>query len=432
MHHCLKIDQSVCRGCTHCMKQCPTGAIRIRDGHAHVTTNLCINCGQCLRACPHGAIRIEQTPFEEVSNYLVRVAIIPSIFFTQFSDEYTLAHITQAIYRSGFTHVYLAESGVDILNQLLPLKTQNNVLTISNYCPAVQKLIQMGYPLLIGNLSLRRPPAQVMALFARAELSQSGINAKDIGIFYFTPCAAKMAQIKTAGSEDNLLFQGAINMDTAYNKVRGYLSAFKEVDPKIPSTFSFPWCTNRSLQWSAVKGECQGLKGRVLAVDEMHNVIEFLEQLEEAESTNLNYLELDACAEGCLGGILTVRNRFLAGERLRHWAQSLPSSLDDEALRRIENQKTKMEGHLTTDPVLSSEAMAWDTDTAKALHKMENSRDILESLPGIDCGLCGAPTCKALSEDIAKSDASIRQCVVLKLKDPKLMNQLAKIWGERT
>ncbi|MFA6775328.1 MAG: [Fe-Fe] hydrogenase large subunit C-terminal domain-containing protein, partial [Sphaerochaetaceae bacterium] len=432
MHHSLTIDQNVCRGCTHCMKQCPTQAIRIHDGHAHVLAGLCINCGQCLRACPHGAIRIEQTPFEEITSYKIRVAVVPAVFFAQFPDAYSVPHICQALYRLGFTHLLLAESGVDILNQIRPRNIPKDDLTISNYCPAVMKLIQMRYPLLLDNITVRRPPSHVISMFIRSELIRSGINDKEIGIFYFTPCAAKIAQIKTSGSDESKLFQGGINMDTAYNKVREYLSIHKTIAPDVPTSFSFPACTSSALLWSTVKGECIGVTKRAMAVDEMHNVIEFLEQLEEDENTNLNYLELDACAEGCAGGVLTVRNRFLANERLRHWAQSLPSELDDSLKERIEAQRADLEGKLETQRPEASEAMTWDTDTAKAIHKMENSRMIAKALPGIDCGLCGAPTCKALADDIARSEASIRQCVVLKLKDPKMMNQLSKIWGERT
>ena len=432
LHHSLKIDQGICKGCTHCMKQCPTQAIRIKDGHAHVLANLCINCGQCLRVCPHGAIGIEQTPFDEINKYKVRIAIVPAVFFAQFTDNYSMAHICQSIYRCGFTHVYLAETGVDVLNLLQPMTIDPHSLLISDYCPAVQKLIQMRYPLLLGNINLRRTPSQVMALFARFEQKTKELDTSEIGIFYFTPCAAKIAEIKTAGSDGNSLFQGAINFDTAYNKIRSILGTYKNVDDKLPSTFTFPLCTSKASQWSTVKGECHGIKERALAVDEMHNVIEFLEQLEEEENTNLNFLELDACAEGCAGGVLTVRNRFLANERLRHWGQSLPTELSDDLRERIELQRENLKGKLVMEQPQSSEALAWDTDTSKALHKMENSRKILSSLPGIDCGLCGAPTCKALSEDVAKSEASIRQCVVLKLKEPKQLNQLAKIWGERS
>ena len=89
----------------------------------------------------HGAIRIEQTPFEEINGYSVRVAIIPAVFFAQFPDDFSIAHICQAIYRLGFTHIYLAESGVDVLNQLSPRKTERGALVISNYCPAVMTVI---------------------------------------------------------------------------------------------------------------------------------------------------------------------------------------------------------------------------------------------------------------------------------------------------
>lgn len=432
MHHSLTIDQDVCWGCTHCMKQCPTQAIRIHDGHAHVLSGLCINCGQCLHACPHGAIRIEQTPFGEVTRYARRVAIVPAIFFAQFPDTYTIPHICQAIRQLGFTDLYLAESGVDVLNQLSPRIIPKTGLTISNYCPAVMKLIQMRYPLLLEDLTLRRPPSQIMAMFARAEILAEGVDAQTIGVFYFTPCAAKIAQIKTTGSDESRLFQGAINMDTAYNKVREYLSSHKTPDPSLPDGFTFPGCTASALLWSTVKGECIGVTERAMAVDEMHNVIDFLEQLEEDENTNLNFLELDACAEGCAGGVLTVRNRFLANERLRHWAQSLPSELDDALQERIDQYQDIIRNDMEMERPIPSEALVWDADTSKAIHKMENSRMIANALPGIDCGLCGAPTCRTLAEDIARSEASIRQCVVLKLKDPKLMNQLSKIWGDRS
>lgn len=221
-------------------------------------------------------------------------------------------------------------------------------------------------------------------------------------------------------------------MDTAYNKVREYLSSHKTPDPSLPDGFTFPGCTASALLWSTVKGECIGVTERAMAVDEMHNVIDFLEQLEEDENTNLNFLELDACAEGCAGGVLTVRNRFLANERLRHWAQSLPSELDDALQERIDQYQDIIRNDMEMERPIPSEALVWDTDTSKAIHKMENSRMIANALPGIDCGLCGAPTCRTLAEDIARSEASIRQCVVLKLKDPKLMNQLSKIWGDRS
>ena len=32
--HSVSLDLDKCKGCTHCLRRCPTEAIRIRDGHA--------------------------------------------------------------------------------------------------------------------------------------------------------------------------------------------------------------------------------------------------------------------------------------------------------------------------------------------------------------------------------------------------------------
>ncbi len=188
----------------------------------------------------------------------------------------------------------------------------------------------------MDNLSRLRPPAQVTAIFARSELSKLSSNLG--GIFYFTPpCAAKIAQFNTEGSEENRLFDGIINIDTAYNLISTYLAKH---DQGKEGTLTFSMCTKQALLWSLVKGQIPSHNGRTLAVDEMHNVIEFLEILEEEEQTNLQFLELDACAEGgCVGGILTVRNRFLASERLKHFSQQLPEVLDAVLIKRIQAQK---------------------------------------------------------------------------------------------
>jgi hypothetical protein len=384
-----------------------------------------------MAVCPNNAMAIEQSLFGQLLQYSNRVAIIPAVFFAQFPEMYTEQQICRAFYDCGFTHLYLAETGVDILNLLAATEGNFELPLISNYCPSVQRLIQVRYPLLLDNLSRKRPPAQITALFARSEMETENGGGKT-GIFYITPCAAKIAQIKTKGSEDNTLFQGVINFDTAYNMIRSLLSKNRKLyAQETETTFSFPLCTDKAARWSMVKGQCSAIQGRTLAVDEMHNVIEFLELLEQEDENTLDFLELEACAQGCAGGILTVRNRFLASERLRHWSESLPDRLPQDLIERILKQQDKLLPHLYLEQPKPKAILKLDEDMAKGLHKMEKARQILAVLPGIDCGLCGAPTCKALAEDIAKSEASIRQCVVLKLKDPKELNSLAKIWGER-
>ena len=41
--HSLVVDNDLCQGCTACMRICPTGAIRIRDGKAVISDNKCVD-----------------------------------------------------------------------------------------------------------------------------------------------------------------------------------------------------------------------------------------------------------------------------------------------------------------------------------------------------------------------------------------------------
>ena len=46
----------------------------------------------------------------------------------------------------------------------------------------------------------------------------------------------------------------------------------------------------------------------------------------------------------------------------------------------------------------------------KAIHKVELIDETLKRLPGLDCGSCGSPTCRALAEDIVQGQASETDC----------------------
>ena len=53
--HSVKLDKDKCKGCTNCIKNCPTEAIRVRNGKAYIINDRCIDCGECIRVCPYHA-----------------------------------------------------------------------------------------------------------------------------------------------------------------------------------------------------------------------------------------------------------------------------------------------------------------------------------------------------------------------------------------
>ena len=50
---------------------------------------------------------------------------------------------------------------------------------------------------------------------------------------------------------------------------------------------------------------------------------------------------------------------------------------------------------------------------AESFARYSQLQQILEQLPGLDCGSCGAPTCQALAEDVVRGAAEVEDCVVL-------------------
>jgi iron only hydrogenase large subunit-like protein len=326
-YHALKVDPQVCFGCTHCMIKCPTGAIRINDGIAEIRQNWCVDCGECMKACPVDAIYIEQEDFNNIFAYKQRVVLLPSVFIGQFSKYIKEEEIFAILYELGFTHVFQVEHSASVMLEAMRemALTKGDKPHISPFCPAIVRLIQIKFPSLVDNILPIKPPIDATAYYYRSLLVEQGHNADDIGLFYVTPCAAKIAAVKAPVGEETSPINGVINMDFLYNKVYHVLK--QRPDPNRGNGLEVPQLSPVDMLWSLTNGEADHMQGRCLAIDEIHNVIDFLERMETTdEIQNVDFLELRACDQSCAGGILLTGNRFLTIERLNKRAQSLTES----------------------------------------------------------------------------------------------------------
>jgi iron only hydrogenase large subunit-like protein len=438
-YHALKIKPDLCIGCTHCMKVCPTEAIRVKQGKAVLFENRCVDCGECFRACPVCAIIIEQDDFDKIFGYPVRVALVTSVFIGQFPEEISTEEIYSELMEIGFTHVFEVEHGVEILeNELKQYITEHPEIkpAISPYCPAIVRLIQVKFPALVENFILLKQPVDAAAIYNRKKFLDAGFKAEEIGLFYISPCAAKIAAVKSPVGETVSEVTGVINMNFVFNKVYTGIKQARKETCIIPFRKSLK---AKGIVWSLTRGESVNVSGRSLAIDGIHNVIEFLEKLENDERLDIDFLEFRACDEGCAGGVLTSGNRFLTAERLHKRANKArireTSPMPDQ--ETILNYKEFIIERLKLDKIKPRSMMKLDDEMVEAMKKMKKVHELLLFLPLVDCGTCGSPSCASLAEDIVQGRATIAKCIFVQqaLEDRQVFsfeeafNSLKDTWG---
>ncbi len=432
-HHALKVVDELCIGCTHCMTACPTQAIRVRDGKAIISEERCVDCGNCCKACPVSAILIEQDDFDEIFNYPVRIALVPSVFIGQFPSRIKTGDVFGGLKKLGFTHIVEIDSMVDLVQQGYDAFTGDPDCprpAISTFCPAIVRLIQVRFPSLVNHLIRVKPPSDVAAIHYRKQMVEQGYESSEVGIFYITPCAAKIASIKSPVGEKKSEVNGVINMEYMYNKLL-HLIVNKEVSAEAgPDNARL---NAKEILWTLTRGESEHQQGRCLAVDGMRNVTEFLERLEETEVSNIDFLELRACDESCAGGVLISGNRFLTVERLNRRAAELPlESTGQFAPGTFDSSLFSL------DKIEARSMLSLDSDRKRAIEKMNKQEELLKVLPGIDCSACGSPTCRSLAEDIVQDKARLSYCIFLQemyIRENRLSLEEADeinglIWGK--
>ena len=442
-YHSLDVNGDRCIGCSHCMKICPTEAIRIREGKAHIDAGRCIDCGVCYSECPMKAIYIMQDDFGEIHNYPHSVALIPAVFLGQFPDEIRVSRIYAALKDLGFRHVFEVESSALIYAEAknrYASENKDKEPLISSFCPAIVRLIQVKYPSLVDNVIPLKAPLDISATYALKKLTDEGVPRSEIGIFYVTPCAAKIAAVKSPVGEVKSIIDGVINMDSLYNIV------FKKIKEQ-GKDYVFPPLRTPRLSADAILSTLTNGERRICmakrsyAIDGIRNVIDFLEKLENDEIEGVQFLELRACDQSCAGATLSCENRFLCSERMFGRARKAAERERNGEVpreREMDSQKEYLIECSGVEAVQPRSIMSLDPDISKALEKMERIRKLKDSLPQIDCGLCGSPTCNSLATDHVCGNGSIEDCVfyqrhlekVGEMSPQECVEKMQSIWGE--
>ena len=418
--HALNVDEKRCIGCSRCMKICPTEAIRIHGGKAAIQEHRCIDCGRCYEVCPAQAIRIKDDDFEAIRRYPHSVALLPAVFMGQFPDDINVSKVYASLYELGFAHVMEVESAAMIYKEAKERYAREHPDVrplISSFCPAIVRLIQIKYPSLAENVMPIKVPLDLSAMYAVQELVSRGIPREEIGLFYITPCAAKVSAVKAPVGEEKSIIDGVINMNMLYNGVYKHIK-------DMGKNHQYPPLSRQRLSADAILSTLTNGERRICtakrsyAIDGIENVMDFLDKLENDEVEGVEFLELRACDQSCAGALLSVDNRFLCGERMYARARKAAERERNGEMprdREMEKYQDYLIENSTVDEVQPRSMMVLDPDISKALEKMEKIERMKVHLPQIDCGVCGAPTCEAFATDVVCQQASLHQCVFYRL-----------------
>ena len=415
--HSVRLDAEKCKGCTNCIRRCPTEAIRVRDGRARIIEERCIDCGECIRVCPNQAKIAVSDHCDKLAGFKYRIALPAPALYGQFKGHYSIGQIDGALLELGFDSVFEVAYAADLITRateqyIARVKTPRPL--ISQACPAVVSLIQVRFPLLLPHLIPVDSPMNAAAGMAKEKAAAKGYPMTEIGAFFITPCPAKITAVRQPQQYSTNYVDGVLSIQDIYGDVRRVL------DKGAPE-LTVP-ASEAGINWGGAGGEAGAMTGiTTLAVDGIHNVIGILEEVEMGHLAEIDYLECQACTGGCVGGALTIVNQNLARMQLKKLASAIERAGENE---RYQALLQKYNGFRTEGSIMPRQPFSLDQDVAQAIIKLEQLEQTVKSLPGLDCGSCGAPTCRALAEDIIRGLSSETDCVF------KLRERVSKLAAE--
>lgn len=410
--HSLVLDEDKCNGCTNCLRRCPIEAIRVKNKKAIIIKDRCIDCGECIRVCPYHAQKSITDDLSRLDDFEYNIAIPSMSLYGQFSVDTDMDKVFQGIKDLGFDYVFDEARAADIITEVFKGMIMDNKLPrpiISSLCPAIVRLIQVRFPSLIDNIVKVESPMEIAARLAKQEfMEKHNLPFDKIGVFYLTPCPAKVTSIrKPIGIKESYL-NGAISIESLYGDI-------VKNAKKTEGTDSFTRGSSGGIGWARVGGQSYAIGvENYIAVDGIENVINVLEEIELGKLNNVDFFEGLACIGGCVGGPLNVENPFIAKSRIRKLSKNrvVPKDITKDYI-----EKLQQDGFIGwTEKIHQKDIMILDKNMQKAMEKIERIKDIAKILPGLDCGSCGSPTCTALAEDIVRGYGKIGDCV-LRMKE---------------
>ena len=283
---------------------------------------------------------------------------------------------------------------------------------ISNTCPVIVHLIQAKYPNLLAHLIPLEVPREIAAReIKKAKAHQFELPEKDIGAFYLTPCPSKMVSIIRPSGRGPSHLDGAIAISDVYGPAPGGHGERPSRElPEEPGEHLHP----RASAGPSSGGISRTLRLRnSLAVSGLPEIIRVFDDIERGKLQNIDFIEAYSCFQGCVGGSLNVENVYVSYNKILKLIETLEFEKIKACPDIREVRRLYRDGYFFREDKYEARPIKpLDVNLPRAIAMRKEKDALYETLPKIDCGVCGAPTCLAFAEDVVRGEAEVADCIV--------------------
>jgi iron only hydrogenase large subunit-like protein len=393
-------EKRECQDCYKCLRECPVKAIKVEGGYASVVPELCVLCGRCVAVCPNGAKRVrDDVPGARLllrQRTRVIVSLAPS-FVSEFKGI-PPGQMIHAIKALGFWGVSETAVGAQQVSAHVSAQFRQGKgrILLSSACPTVVDYLQKYKPAQATYVTALLSPLLTHCKILRQHYGD------EIGIVFFGPCIAKKRE---AAQHPELL-----NVALTFEDLRSWLQAEGielAAQTPLPEDRFIPEAAQEGALYpieggmiAGVQSKCTVYDAQCMSFSGLSNMENALEELESCDpGTNL-FVELLACAGGCVNGPKTAHPGATVRKRLDVIRYSTPPP--EQATRAPQGAIAEdRAASLIAEPQFSEIQIR---DAMRTVGKFSPADEL-------NCGGCGYDSCREFARALLQSKAERTMCV---------------------